>query len=169
MKTLFVSALTLLLPIIGFSETNQENSKPSAPSYRFDGKKLLLSDKEWKEKLSPAQYLTLRKSKADAPYSGAYCYTTKKGTYLCAGCELPVYSSETKYDSGTGWATFFAPIHSTNISFRKDSHYKKYEIVCSRCEGHLGEIFKDGPPPTWMRHCVDSTAVKFVSSPDQAK
>lgn len=145
-------------------------SKPDAdqseclPQYRFDGKKLVLTEKEWRERLTPEQFEVLRKEATETPFHNAYDTNKQKGIYECAGCALPLYSSEAKYDSKTGWPSFWQPICSQNVTLKEEGFwfFKRTEVSCSRCGGHLGHVFDDGPPPTGKRYCMNSAALKFV-------
>jgi peptide-methionine (R)-S-oxide reductase len=121
-----------------------------------------LSDAEWRKRLSPQQYDVLRKHGTERPGSSALNDEKRKGTFVCAGCELPLFSSETKYESGTGWPSFFEPLEGA-IATTVDRSYgmTRTEAHCSRCGSHLGHVFPDGPPPTGMRYCINGVALNF--------
>ena len=127
-------------------------------------KKIQLTDKEWKVKLKPEQYKALRLKESEKAYSGKYDKFQEPGTYVCAACQLPLFSSEAKYDSGTGWPSFFEPIKLENVVFREDVGFftKRMEVVCAQCGGHIGHIFNDGPKPSGKRYCVNSVGLKFI-------
>lgn len=119
---------------------------------------------EWKQRLGAARYRILRLEGTERAYSSPLNDEKRKGVYACAGCNLGLYSSRTKYDSGTGWPSFWAPIASDRIGTTRDFKigYPRTEVHCARCGGHLGHIFNDGPRPTGQRHCLNGLALKFI-------
>lgn len=121
------------------------------------------SDKEWKEKLSPEQYKVLREKGTEPPFSGALYTNKEDGTYLCAACGNKLFNSETKYDSGSGWPSFYEAVSKDAINEEKDSSHgmTRIEITCSNCGSHLGHVFPDGPRPTGLRYCVNSLSLDF--------
>jgi peptide-methionine (R)-S-oxide reductase len=119
---------------------------------------------DWREKLTPEQYRVLREKGTEPPFKNAYHNNKKEGRYLCAGCGQPLFDSKDKFDSGTGWPSFTAPVKKENVSYEEDDQLlnPRTEVLCSKCGGHLGHVFEDGPEPTGMRYCMNSTALKFV-------
>ena len=130
---------------------------------KFDGVKLVRSDDEWKRELSDEEFYILRQEGTEYPYSGALNSNKKKGTYHCAACGLAVFSSRTKYDSRTGWPSFYEPIHRQNIIEKEDRSLGEVrtEIECARCNSHLGHVFDDGPPVTGLRYCINAVSLRF--------
>jgi len=124
-------------------------------------------DSYWQEKLSPQQYRVCRREGTERAYSGKYNDFKAKGRFLCSSCGYELFSSEQKYDSKTGWPSFWEPIAKTHITEHEDNKLwmKRTEIRCSRCGAHLGHIFPDGPPPTGQRYCVNSVCLDFVPDP----
>ena len=124
------------------------------------------TDDEWRSILTPIQYRVLRQEATEPPFQNEYHNLKSKGRYNCAGCDLPVFSSESKYDSQTGWPSFWQPISDSAVGTKTDWKlvYPRTEVHCARCGGHLGHVFKDGPEPTGLRYCINSAALKFVSA-----
>jgi peptide-methionine (R)-S-oxide reductase len=123
------------------------------------------SDDEWHRLLTPSQYEVLRQSGTESPWSSPLVDEHRAGTFHCAGCNLPLFSSATKFESGTGWPSFWAPIEKA-IATAADSSFfiERTEVHCARCGGHLGHVFEDGPPPTGLRYCMNGVALTFVPS-----
>jgi peptide-methionine (R)-S-oxide reductase len=121
------------------------------------------SDAEWKKRLSPKQYDVLRREATERAGSSPLNKEKRKGIYACAGCSLPLYSSATKFESGTGWPSFWKPLPNA-VGTRADNSllFKRTEVHCRRCGGHLGHVFDDGPKPTGLRYCMNGAAMKFV-------
>ena len=121
------------------------------------------TDAEWRRRLTRAQYEILRQQGTEAPFSSPLLNEHRKGTFNCAGCALPLFSSATKFDSGTGWPSFWAPLPHAVLTVDDNSlGLDRIEVHCRRCGGHLGHVFPDGPPPTGLRYCMNGLALTFT-------
>ncbi len=125
--------------------------------------KIRKPEEEWRRTLTPEQYRVLREKGTERPFTGQYAETNTPGTYLCAACGLELFSSETKFDAGCGWPSFYRPAEKENIEEHEDlSHgMVRTEVTCARCGGHLGHVFPDGPLPTGLRYCINSASLKL--------
>lgn len=176
MKTVIWSALAVLLILLIMPMKTQAtdvpdtvtvsladaNGLPMKPETMPSVKK---SDAEWKKQLGAEAYAVLRSQSTERPFCGTLLNNKEQGVYFCAGCGLPLFTSRNKFESGTGWPSFFAPFAKENVGEEHDVSYgmERTEIHCARCGGHLGHVFDDGPAPTKLRYCLNSVSLKFES------
>lgn len=121
-----------------------------------------LSDEEWRRRLTPEQYEVARQGGTERPFSGKYVYDDKEGVYRCVGCDSALFSSDTKFDAGCGWPSFWEPIDSNAVRYLEDRSHGmlRTEVRCATCDSHLGHVFEDGPKPTGLRYCMNSIVLK---------
>jgi len=155
--------LTGYLGLETLSKQESLNTNQSNNGEKNMIKKVEKTNKEWKLVLTPEQYYVMRKSGTEKPFSGKYNDHYEKGTYYCAGCDTPLFSSDAKYDHGTGWPSFTAPFDENYIEYRKDNSLfmKRIEVRCAVCGAHLGHVFDDGPKPTRKHFCINSVSLDF--------
>ncbi len=155
---------SLLFAVLFFTACGQSNSNSSPKKELAQGEKVSLTEAEWKSRLSEFEYYVLREKGTERAFTGDLLQIKEEGTYTCAGCQLPLFESKTKFNSGTGWPSFFAPINDVNVAEDKDTEYGmvRTEVLCNRCGGHLGHVFQDGPKPTGLRYCINSVSLDFI-------
>lgn len=157
-----------LLPTLITAKSLSGSEKFFSPAPQTSGsqpvEKIVKSDEEWQKLLTPEQYRVLRKKGTEAAFCSPLYDHKEKGTYHCAACGLPLFSSEAKYDSGTGWPSFREPVAPHHLLTKPDYSFgmERLEVLCARCDSHLGHVFPDGPPPTGRRYCINGVALKFV-------
>jgi peptide-methionine (R)-S-oxide reductase len=142
--------------------TRSTFSKPLADTIPVDWKRV--SEEEWEKRLTPEEFRILRRKGTERAFTGDLWDHKGDGIYTCGGCGLPLFDSKTKFKSGTGWPSYYAPINDTNVASERDESYGmvRTEVLCSRCGGHLGHVFNDGPKPTGLRYCINSASLDFM-------
>lgn len=157
-------ALVAVLTRAGSSPDTEREGHP-------DGGKLVKTDDEWRAQLTPEQYRVARKADTERPFTGEYWNSNAEGMYVCVCCGQPLFDSRTKFDSGCGWPSFWDPRDNDAITLRTDRSHGtvRTEVVCSRCDAHLGHVFEDGPPPTGMRFCINSASLLLIPRTPEGK
>lgn len=172
-------AFVLLFSALVFSQTKPEDKAGVESSEKIGAakdkpkKKIVKTDVEWRKQLSRMQYKVTRQGHTEPPRTGHYYRHKEKGNYLCICCDEPLFSWKTKFNSGTGWPSFYAPLDKKQIATKIDRSVPslgvRLEVLCSRCDAHLGHVFSDGPRPTGLRYCLNASALKFEGEKEKKK
>ncbi|MFI5135241.1 MAG: peptide-methionine (R)-S-oxide reductase MsrB [Chitinophagales bacterium] len=166
MKNKILALLAIIVITMNACAQTSTKSKVETETSQNISFPVTKTDEEWKKMLTPEQYYVLRQQGTEQAFTGAYWNNHEKGIYYCAACHQALFSSDSKFESGTGWPSFWQPINDKAVIKRVDTSYGdvRTEIICSRCGGHLGHVFDDGPQPTGLRYCMNSAALTFEKS-----
>jgi len=159
MKNIFILISFMVAGFFLIGQTNEESSK----GFLMD--KVVKSDQDWETCLTPEEYQVLREKGTERAFTGKYYKHKEEGTYVCAGCDNELFSSDTKYDSGSGWPAFFDALDENKVNSKRDITFGmiRTEITCAKCDSHLGHVFEDCPKPTGLRYCVNSLSLNFIA------
>ncbi len=179
-KNIFIIAVTTLLQQCSYSQeksphtnsTEMDSTKSNNPVYsQSDTSKVVMSDEEWKKILSPEQFHIARQKGTERPWTSKFEKFNEAGTYYCAACGNALFRSDTKFESGCGWPSFYEPISKSSIIYTPDHSHgmDRTEVQCGRCKAHLGHVFDDGPPPTGLRYCINGVILDFAKAREAVK
>lgn len=157
---------SLYILIVAFAAVacaQQSDKKGASESNNTVSEEWSLSESQWKSRLTDQEFYVLREKGTERAFTGDLLKNKDQGVYVCAACKLPLFESKTKFESGTGWPSFYAPVNDANVASEEDNAFGmvRIEVLCSRCGGHLGHVFPDGPKPTGLRYCINSVSLDF--------